>query len=129
MSERRPIHVQPVWPRNCPRPGQPAWPDGAVRWLRDATPHDDWRHRALHDHPWPLAAFTAIALRTQLDALRAQYRTAGRTAGGILSAPAAERLRRAFELEGERLARLLAEVMAVEEALAPGVPVDGPETP
>jgi hypothetical protein len=128
-ERRRSPYVQPAWPTSCPRPGSPAWPDGAINWLRTATPHDDWRHRALGDHPWPLFAFTAIALRTQLDALRAQYRTAGRTAGGVLPAAAAKRLRRAFELEGERITRLLAEVMAVEEALAPGAPVDGPETP
>jgi hypothetical protein len=131
VSEKK-AHVQPPWPKGCPRPGVPAWPDGAVRWLIDTVPACHWRHRALADQPWLLAAIGAIAVRAEVTALREQYQMTQHQWGPLLPQRQREQLIADTIREGRRLAGLLEQILAIEEALSqergaiPGRPAVGP---
>lgn len=120
MSEQSSPWNQTAWPKDCPRPGDPAWPDGAIRWLHDHIPGNTWRHRSLTGHPWVLSTTAAIHIRAQLDALREQYSLTINMWAPLLPPAVAQSLVDDTVREGRRLAVLLDEVLALEVALAPG---------
>lgn len=117
MSERPPWQ-QPTWPQNCPHPGDPAWPAGAIRWLCDHVPNNLWRHRSTSTHPWVFCATAAVVIRAERDALRDQYKMTTRTWATLLPSADAKRLIDDTIREGRRLSELLEQVVALEAAFA-----------
>ncbi len=125
VSERSSWQQAP-WPQGVPRPGHPAWPDGAIRWLGDTFPSSRWRLKALSDHPWMLTVTLAAQLRADIEALREQYRLTARTWGRLLPRDTAQALLTATVKEGARLQQQ-AYVLALEHALSPTRPEQRPE--
>lgn len=117
MSDQSPWNT-PAWPKWVAKPGSPGWPDGAVRWLGDNIPSNQWRHTALKDEPWMLCIAAATTIRADLDALREQYRVTATQWAKLIPEDSARRLLKATAAEGARLKALLEQVLALEAALA-----------
>lgn len=122
------MYESPVnWPPNVPTPDKPGWTRQALEYIASTQPQHAWRHPILAMHPWLLAADSCIALRRDLDDLRASYRYARDHYSALLGP---ETLADYLALHIQRAARLeqiLAHTVALEEALgkedgrAPGV--------
>lgn len=117
MSEQSPWQ-QPAWPHDCPPPGSITWPDGAVRWLTDNVPANRWRHKHLGHDPWLYALAAVVTVRGQLEQAREDYPIAAGQWARQLPARQAAAFIEATKTEGRKLAALLEQVMAVEDALA-----------
>jgi hypothetical protein len=126
MSDRLPYRKAP-WPPDVPKPGHPAWPDGAVNGISGTFPGQRWLQNVLDDQPWMLTIATATQLRVDIQALRDQYQATARTWSRMLPPKTTQKLLEATAAEGQRLTRLLEQVLALEEALSPAKSAHQPE--
>lgn len=106
-----------TWPPGVPKPGHPAWPDGAVRWIDDQLPHLRWRTNLLRDRPWILTVMAIAAVRAEIDTLREHYTLTANRWGRQLPPATTQKLLTATAREGKRLNVLLEELIALEEPL------------
>ena len=91
-----------------------------MNWLVDQVPALDWRRSILAGQPWMMTIIAVAVIRSDLDALREQYRLTANTWWPLLPDPTARALLAATGREGQRLTVLLEQVLALEEALSPG---------
>lgn len=109
---------RPDWPPDLPGPGSGAWPQSAADWLDEHIPANRWRHKHLGHDPWLYALAAVLTVRGQLEQAREDYPIAAGQWARQLPARQAAAFIEATKAEGRRLAALLEQVMAVEDALA-----------
>ena len=106
-----------TWPPGVPRPGEPGWPQLALQWIEDQLPHHQWRHRLLGNRPWVLTVAAIMAVRSDIESLRRQYRNTATYLAGQLPPNTTREVLTATTDEAQRLNVLLGQLIALEEPL------------
>ncbi|MFC3996049.1 hypothetical protein ACFOVU_09005 [Nocardiopsis sediminis] len=114
MSDQQ---LSPDWPASVHPPGSESFEQTAVVWLFDHVPADYRLHGVLRRHPVALSRIARRHVAAALEGARQGYRTTRVDLRDHLPTHAIDQVMNAYMAEGRRMAGLLREIEAVDDAL------------